>query len=111
VSEQWVTYHWQHHSRNVGEVFITKLSTESKPRHGHESRPATDEEIAAEKSKRTKWEEEYRRELLFKARPEYIAAKAIHDILEWITPVDNPLDAFTVEEWQAIERRLTQCKT
>jgi hypothetical protein len=110
MSEEWVTY--SRMLRNSSEpVTTTKLFTEKRPVGFGDGRTATEDEITAEKQKRAERIADQERVKQFEARTDYAAAVSIRNALEWMTPENNPLDAFTVEEWQAIEKRLTRCKT
>jgi hypothetical protein len=103
--EVWVTYSWRHHRRREL-VCSTRLATEAVPRRGYESRRATDDEIATEKQKRKEHADDIEKECQFKSRPDYIAARAIREILEWIKPECHPLDKLTVAEWEELRRKL-----
>jgi hypothetical protein len=107
VKEKWITYYKLHHSSN-NEVTTTKLEGEHIGlKSSWQTRPATDEEIAEEKAKREQKEFEASALKAFQSRPDYIAAMAIRNVLEWISPVDHPLDRLTVEQWEELRKKLT----
>lgn len=106
MTEKWITWRRTSHSRHGDEITTTRLESEAKPKYSHDSRPATPEEIAAEKQRRADRDREQAIRETFEARPEYVHAKAIHDFLEWMNPEDHPLDALSVEEWAELRKKL-----
>ena len=105
TDEQWVT--WTRYSRSRNEVTSTRLASEPAPKYfSSSSRPATAEEIEAEKQYRAEKAAESATRQAIESRPEYAIAQEIRNRLEWITPESNPLDALTLEEWEALRGKL-----
>jgi hypothetical protein len=108
AKEKWITYFRS--ATRIGGVAkqFTKMEGESVSRAwSWQQRPATDEEIAETKAQREHKNRENEAWEAFRNRPEYIAAMAIRNRLEWMTPENHPLDELSGEEWAQLARKLT----
>lgn len=102
---RWTTWVRPHH-RSGTEQIITRESEQKAPMGFSQSRPATDDEIAAELERRKQKVLYAQRQKDFQDRPDYQDAAAIRNILEWMTPEKHPLDALSPEEWTELRKRL-----
>jgi len=105
MADKWLTYEreWSNHAAKV-----TCLSTEPRPTgFGLPPRPATKDEITAEKKKRAEMLSERILRAKFEERQDYKDAKAVNSIMEWMGPNNHPLDRLTPAEWAELRRRLT----
>jgi hypothetical protein len=105
MSEQWVTYTRPHYG-NKSALSVTQEAGNKKPLGFGEPREATADEIEHEKAKRREREESRKRIEDFQARQDYRDAATIRNVLEWMTPDENPLSALTPEEWAELRRKL-----
>jgi len=110
MAEKWITYSRESYRKGVAtSTAYTKLEGEAPPRIGAwEKRPSTPEEIAKEKSRRAEHQRELATIKAFQERPEYIAASAIRNALEWMSPQDHPLDKLSADEWEQLRKKLTE---
>lgn len=100
---EWLTY------ERIGHGSFTRRADEkrqTKHSYGWEPRPATKAEIAAELERRKVSDAEKAKQAEFEVRQDYQDAKAIANLLEWITPESHPLDRLKPEEWAELRRRL-----
>jgi hypothetical protein len=105
-TEKWLAYG---RYGNNGTSLHFRIKLESEPVIGRTPiviRDATPEEIATEEAIREKRENDHRLREEFKARQDYQDAMAIGSILEWMTPINHPLDRLTPAEWAELRRRL-----
>jgi len=104
--DQWACYERPSRSRTGEPTKIIRPVTEPQPKYFTYTGPATPEEIKQEKKRRAADTKEKQVLAGFQARPEYRDAQAIRNALEWMTPVDNPLDKLTPAEWAKLRKKL-----
>lgn len=106
MSDKWIAWVRPSHSRHGVEIVQVRLESEGEPRIHATPRPATAEEIAEEVARRAEREAQAEAERDLRERPEYEDAKAIHDVLEFLSPTNHPLDRLTREEWAEFRRKI-----
>ena len=105
-NNEWITWSRLSRGRDLTERTITQLKSERQPTSFHKCRPATPEEIEIEQRKRAEEKQRRDEQSAFESRQDYQDARAIRQILEWMTIKDNPLSRLTPEEWKALRRKL-----